>query len=385
MDKKRQIQFNLNNFLLALSYPLDAIENEYYNTDLKHSKKIAFIALKLAKEFNYEKEYLSDICSYSLIHNIALKETTKREKEYCLLGEEYIKSFPFLTDEKEIIKYHCEHYDGSGVFGLKGEEIPLFSQFIAFADIIDSNFDLSNKDISNRERIVNFVKNNELVLFSSDIVECFIEFSEVESFWLDLQNEQEMLTYIFSSLFDYTQALDFEDILSMTSIFYKIIDKESRLLENCEKVADFYNFDHKDKQTFLIAASLSNIGKFFISQNLIDKDIVLEPYEHKQIKAYPYYTNKTLSNIIGFSDINTWATRVQEFIDGSGYPYSFEGKDLSLKDRLLSITNIYSSLTSEKKYRDAFSNIEAIKVLETFAKEGKIDKAISEDFKKIFI
>ncbi len=385
MDKKRQIQFNLNNFLLALSYPLDAIENEYYNTDLKHSKKIAFIALKLAKEFNYEKEYLSDICSYSLIHNIALKETTKREKEYCLLGEVYIKSFPFLTDKKEIIKYHCEHYDGSGVFGLKGEEIPLFSQFIAFADIIDSNFDLSNKDISNRERIVNFVKNNELVLFSSDIVECFIEFSEVESFWLDLQNEQEMLTYIFSSLFDYTQALDFEDILSMTSIFYKIIDKESGLLENCKKVADFYNFDHKDKQTFLIAASLSNVGKFFIPQKLIDKDIVLEPYEHKQIKAYPYYTNKTLSNIIGFSDINTWATRVQEFIDGSGYPYSFEGKDLSLKDRLLSITNIYSSLTSEKKYRDAFSNIEAIKVLETFAKEGKIDKAISEDFKKIFI
>lgn len=126
MDKKRQIQFNLNNFLLALSYPLDAIENEYYNTDLKHSKKIAFIALKLAKEFNYEKEYLSDICSYSLIHNIALKETTKREKEYCLLGEEYIKSFPFLTDEKEIIKYHCEHYDGSGVFGLKGKRYLCF-------------------------------------------------------------------------------------------------------------------------------------------------------------------------------------------------------------------------------------------------------------------
>ncbi|XOB60772.1 HD-GYP domain-containing protein [Campylobacterota bacterium DY0563] len=385
MDKKRQIQFNLNNFLLALSYPLDAIENHYYNTDLIHSKKIAFIALKLAKEFNYEEKYLSDICSYSLIHNIALKQTNKKGKEYCLLGEEYIKSFPFLTDEKDIIKYHCEHYDGSGTFGLKGDEIPLFSQFIAFVDIIDTQFNLSTKDISNREKIIDLVKKNELVLFSSDIVECFMEFSEVESFWLDLQNEQEMLTYIFSSLFDYTQALDFEDILSMTSIFYKIIDKESRLLENCEKVADFYNFDHKDKQTFLIAASLSNIGKFFISQKLIDKDIVLEPYEHKQIKAYPYYTNKTLSNIIGFSDINTWATRVQEFIDGSGYPYSFEGKDLSLKDRLLSITNIYSSLTSEKKYRDAFSNIEAIKVLETFAKEGKIDKAISEDFKKIFI
>ncbi|WP_320034078.1 HD domain-containing phosphohydrolase [Halarcobacter sp.] len=385
MDKKRQIQFNLNNFLLALSYPLDAIENHYYNTDLIHSKKIAFIALKLAKEFNYEEKYLSDICSYSLIHNIALKQTNKKGKEYCLLGEEYIKSFPFLTNEEDIIKYHCEHYDGSGTFGLKGDEIPLFSQFIAFVDIIDTQFNLSTKDISNREKIIDFVKKNELVLFSSDIVECFMEFSEVESFWLDLQNEQEMLTFIFSSLFDYTQALDFEQILSMTTIFYKMMDGESNLLENCEKVADFYNFDHKDKQTFLIAASLTNIGKFFVPQKLVEKSTVLEPNEHKKIKAYPYYTNKTLSNVIGFADINTWASRIQEFVDGSGYPYCLESKDLSLKDRLLCVINIYSSLTSQKKYRDAFSKDEAIKVLESFAHNGKIDKAIAKDFNKIFL
>ena len=384
MDKKRQIQFNLNNFLLAISFPLDGIEKGCYNTDLNHSKKVAYIALKLAKEFNYKDKYLSDICSYSLIHNIGLKQTKEKGKEYCLLGEEYVNKFPFLTNEKNIIKYHCEHYDGSGFFGLKGDEIPLFSQFIAFADIIDSTFNFSNGNIENREKIINFVKTNELKLFSSDIVECFIEFCNFESFWLDLQNEQEMITYIFSSLFDYTKALDFEELLSLTSIFYNIQEKDSNFLVNCEKVADFYNFDHKDKQTFLLAASVANIGKFLVPQNLIEKKNILEAEEYIQIKSYPYYTKKILSNIIGFSDICTWASRVQEFIDGSGYPYSLEGKDLSLKDRLLCIVNIYSSLTTKKSYRDSFNNNQSFEILDSFAKEGKIDKAIAEDFKIIF-
>lgn len=384
MDKKRQILFNLNNFLLTTSSSLDSIEQQYYKTTSLHSKKIAYITIKLAKEFNYSNESLSDICSYSLLHNIGLLESKIKNKEYCLLGQKYTQEFPFLTDEKDVIKYHCEHYDGSGLFGLKGNEIPLFSQFIAFADIVDTKFNLSLQDISNRKKILEFIQKNENILFSTDVVECFIEFSQTESFWLDLQNEQEMLTYIFSSLFDYSSPLDFEKILDITTIFHNMIDKESNLLVNCSKVVKFYNFDHKDEQTFLIAASLINIGKFFIPQSLLTKNSVLELDEHTLIKAYPYYTKKVLSNIIGFNDINTWASRAQEFIDGSGYPNRLEGKDLSLKDRLLAVTNIYSSLTAKKEYREAFKNTQALKVLEIFAQEGKIDKSISEDFNKIF-
>lgn len=384
MDKKKEILFNLNNFLLAISTALDSIEKEYYNTTKSHSKRVAFIALKLAKEFNYKEEALSDICSYALLHNIGLYESKEKNREYCSLGEAYAQKFPFLSDEKDIIKYHLEHYDGSGIFGLKGDEIPLFSQFIAFADIIDSKFDLSKEEITNRVEILKFIKENENILFSTDMVECFIEFSEVESFWLDLQNEQEMLTYIFSSLFDYSNPMAFEEILKLTTLFFNMIDKNSSLIENCSIMADFYNFDHKDKQTFLIAASLTNLGKFFIPKNILEKESPLSENELTLIKSYPYYTKKVLSNVIGFNDINSWASKVQEFIDGSGYPYSLEAKDLSLKDRVLSILNIYSSLTSKKSYRESFPKKEAFLILNNLAEESKIDKAIVEDIKEVF-
>lgn len=42
-----------------------------------------------------------------------------------MILEKNVKNFPFLTDHKNIIKYHHENYDGSGFFGLKGDEIPL--------------------------------------------------------------------------------------------------------------------------------------------------------------------------------------------------------------------------------------------------------------------
>ncbi len=384
MDKKKQILFNLNNFLLSISYALDSIEEQLYKTSPTHSKRIAFIALKLAKEFNYNPENLSDICSYSLLHNIALFETKTKNKDYCEIGQKYTEFFPFLTDEKNIIKYSCEYYNGSGVYGLKEDEIPLFSQFISFADTIDCKFDLSNKDIKNRQNIIDYVTKNENILFSTDIVECFCEFSKTQSFWLDLQNENEILTFIFSNLHDFSSPLDFEEILKITSIFSNIIDKKSLLVQNCEKICDFYDFDHKDKQTLLIAASLTNIGKFFIPNEILTKNTPLEKYEYEIIKSYPYYTKKILSNIIGFNDITNWASRIQEYIDGSGYPYSIKGKDLSLKDRLMAITHIFTALTTSKPYRKDFEKDEAFSILEQLASNSKIDKAIVKDIKEIF-
>ncbi|QKF82104.1 HD-GYP domain-containing protein [Halarcobacter ebronensis] len=385
MDKKREILFNINNFSFAFSKALDSIEMEYFFVSNGHSRRVAYVCLMLAKEFNYSKEGLSDICAYSLLHNIALKKTKSKNKQYCDFSQTYMQSFPFLLkDQGEVLKYQCEHFDGTGIFGLKESEIPLFSQFISFVDIIDTKFDLSKGDVQNREKILNFIKEGENRLFSSDVVECFVEFSQKESFWLDLQNEDEIAAYIFKSLSDVSIALEYEKLLEITSIFYNLVDEDGKLIENCSKLADLYNFDHKDKQTFLIAASLTNLGKFFISDSILNKNSSLDTHEYLKIKSYPYYTKKVLSDVLGFNDVTTWATRVQEFINGKGYPYALEGKDLSLKDRVMLISNIFTSLTSKKSYRDAYKKDEAFKILDDMAENSCIDKAIVEDIKEVF-
>lgn len=379
MNKKRQLQFNLNNFLLATSTVFDLVEKDINHTSTHHLKRVVFLSLKIGQKFNLSNEQLFDLSAYALCHSNALYEKREQNREYCEIGQENIKHLPFLTNEENIIKYSKELFDGSGPYGLKGEEIPLFSQIISFSDLIDTKFDLGSDCIDNRKEILEFIKNNEEKLYSLDMSEIFCdELAKELSFWLDLQNENQILAFIFQTLNDYTEALDFEAVLKITSVFTKMVDKESKLIEKAAIMADSYEFDHKDKETFLIAASLCTIGKLAIPQDIMKKIEELTSNEYEIIRAYPYYTKIVLSNIMGFNDIASWASNIQERLDGTGYPYCLEAKDLGLKERLLGTLTIYEALTK------ACNHEKALEIMHTLVISNKIDKAIVENIDKQF-
>jgi len=385
MDKKKQLIFNLNNFLLSTSHTLDFIESQYNNTKENHSKRIAFLSLKIAQKLNLNPKEMFDLCAYSLSHDIALNETKNKDERFSKLSEEKIKDFPFLSTYKDVLKYQNENIDGSGIFGLKDEEIPLLSKILRFSHILDEKFDLSKKDIQNRKDIINFVKKNNNTLFDKSISDIFIEISSNIEFWLDIQNENDILQFIFNNLHDFTRALDFEEVLNITKTFLNIIEQDSVLISNCEKMCEFYEFEHKDKYTFLIAASMSKIGKLLIPLNILDKKDALSENEYEEIKSYPHYNKKILANIMGFNDIALWSSKIQELLNESGYPYNLSGKDMSLKDRLLATVNIYTSLTHKKSFRNAYSKSEAIDILRDMVKKKKIDASIVNDIKTVLV
>ncbi|WP_419766805.1 HD-GYP domain-containing protein [Arcobacter sp.] len=385
MDKKREISFNLNNFLLAVSFSLDYLRKDKYSNSLNYSKRIAYIALNIAKELEFTPEEMSDLCSFSLVHSIGLLNISHVSKEYCESSNKIAIKLPFLDEKKEdILKYQNEYYDGSGFFGLKAQEIPLFSQILSIAIAIENRFNLSTIKVQDRNNVLNFIENSKNELFSEELAEIFFKISQKTSFWLDLQNENEILFFIFTNLHDFTTILTYEELFKITSSFYLIDNIDSKLLINLEKMLDFYNFEYKDKFTLLIAASLCNIGKLCVPSSIIKKKAKLEVWEYEEIKSYPYYTKKVLSNIMGFSEIASWASKVQEKPNGKGYPFGLKGKDLSLKDRLLEVIVSFSALTSNKTYRNAYNKEEAIEILKNSAKkDDSYDLSIIEDLKKV--
>jgi HD-GYP domain-containing protein (c-di-GMP phosphodiesterase class II) len=382
MNKKKQIQFNLNNFLLATSIALDFVSKDKYKISLGHAKRVAYIALNIGIKMDLSKEELSDLCSYSLVSSIALNQGVD-DKNFCEISDEYVKDFPFLTHNKNILKYQKEKIDGSGIFGLKDDEIPLFSQIIFLAKTLDIMYDFGKENIKNRFDAIEFTKDNLEIYFSRQIIEKFFECVIEVSFWQDMLNEQDTLMFIYSSLHDFTNPLDFEEILKITSIFHKIENPQSKLIELSEIMCEFYEFEHKDKLTFLIASSLCNIGKLTLGENLLEKVSELDIYEIEKIKTYPYYTKKILQNIIGFTDITSWASKVQERLDGSGYIMALNPKDLTLKDRLLQSLSAYSALRQDRVYRESFNHNEAIEILKFESSENRFDIAIIEDIDKI--
>lgn len=341
MDKKKQMPFNLNNFLLATSLAFDFRKKDLENTTLGHYKRVAFIALHLGIKHNLEPKQLADLCSYSLCYDFK---------------KEDLEQLPFLEKNETFNN-------------------PLFLEIISFASFLDKEFSLGIDNIENRIKAKEYIKENKSEL---------LDFSSQVGFFLDLLNENDILMFIYASLHDFTTILDFEEILKITTVFHKIVNPNSNLLLLCKKITKEYDFEHKDKQTFLIANSLQNIGKLTIPSKILNKKEPLTSNEYEIIKAYPYYSKKILNNIMGFNDIAVWASKVQERVDGNGYPLGLSAKELSLKDRLMNTLNVYHALKEPKVYRVAFSHEKAIEIMKNEAKEGKLDMSLVEDFDRFF-
>lgn len=341
MDKKKQMPFNLNNFLLATSLAFDFRKKDLENITLGHYKRVAFISLYLGIKHNLEPKQLADLCSYSLCYDFK---------------KEDLEKLPFLEKSETLNN-------------------PLFLEIISFASFLDKEFSLGIDNIENRIKAKEYIKENKSEL---------LDISSQVGFFLDLLNENDILMFIYASLHDFTTILDFEEILKITTVFHKIVNPNSNLLLLCEIITKEYDFEHKDKQTFLIANSLQNIGKLTIPSEILNKKEPLTSNEYEIIKAYPYYSKKILNNIMGFNDIAVLSSKVQERVDGNGYPLGLSAKDLSLKDRLMNTLNIYNALKEPRVNRSAFSHEKAIEIMKKEAKEGKLDMSLVEDFDRFF-
>lgn len=347
MDKKKQMPFNLNNFLLATAIALDSKINNEHNISLNHHKRVCYIALNLGIKFNLEPNMMADLCSYSLAYSLKKSDLEK---------------LPF-TMGKEILNND------------------LVNEIINFSVFLDKKF-LQDMKI-NKNEVIKYVEKNE-EKYSNELVKNFLDISAQISFWEDLKYENEILMFIYANLHDFTIVLDFEEILKITTIFHKLENPNSLFLEKAEKITDEFEFEHKDKQIFLIASSLQNIGKLFIPSSILNKKEVISQEEYEVIKTYPYHTKRVLNSIMGFADISSLAIKVQERVDGSGYLFGLDGKSLSFKDRLLGCLVVYNALREERSYREAYSHDKAINIMKEEAKRGKVDISLVEHFDRIF-
>ena len=400
------MNFNLNEFLGAVANTLDIIEKDIFGVATNHSKRLAYISVTMAFELGLSMPEIFDLASLAMMHDNGasmkilhdnLKGTTKEKidviesrKEHCLIGEENLKDFPFLTQPHNVIKYHHEKYDGSGFFGLLKDEIPWMSQIIAFADTLDLVFDLSKR--VDREVVYRFVYQHKNTFFSPSLVDVFSKIYNKDDFWQALSDENldaglKMCIPIFS------YELDYQEIHTITRTLSRIIDAKSRytqthssgLSEKLKIMVEFYGMDKTTTLKLLIATDLHDLGKLAIRNNLLDKPGKLSQEEYKEIQKHPAITRLCLQNIKGFEDITEWAANHNEKLDGSGYPQGLTAKELDFNSRLVGCLDIYQALREDRPYRNPMSHTKTMEVLENMVQMGQLDKKIVSDINSVFL
>ena len=400
---------SLNKFLFSISFALDLAENEIKCTSAKHSKRVAYICLKIANILGLSDEEKFDLCSYSLLHDNGLIESycnftndcdNSNQKDYfdiinfsdhCIIGENNIKGFPFLTFQENIVLYHHENFDGSGIFGIKGNEIPLFAQLISFADILDTSFDLTFIDYDKKEEINRFVSENEEKLFSKDLVLAYKKLANSFLFWGDLEYFDEV-NPLENILPDFKMEVTLDKFLYITKIFSKIIDGKSKftakhsfdLEEKSLRLVEYFGLDEETKLKIQIASNLHDIGKLGTPNSILDKEGSLTNSELFEIKKHAYLTHSILSKIDNFSDITKWASAHHERLDGSGYPFGLTSNELGLEERIVSCLDFYQALVEDRPYRKSMEHDVAVSLLRKNLSNLDIDVDIIDAIDVVF-
>lgn len=396
------MKFDLNNFLLAVSFALDYVERDIFGVPLNHGKRVAYTSLMIGRQLGMAEDDLADLVSLAVLHDNGLSEyiANKRPqkkvkleniKAHCTIGERNVKNYPFLRNERDVILYHHEKIDGSGLFHLRGAKIPFKSQIIGFADYMDIRFAANKMYGAYNDKvreIVNTLKNRK---FHASICDAFLR--EVTKTRYRLDQEPENLE---EAIRRYTPEkfldLDYKEIRGMSMIFSKIIDAKSKftsrhskgLSEKAGMMAAFYKYGEEETIKLHIAADLHDLGKLLISNDILEADRKLTDDEFAKIQSHTYYTRVSLSKISGFKEITEWAANHHEKLNGKGYPYGLTAKDLDFNSRLLGCLDIYQALTEERPYRSGMGHCEVMPILYNMANEGFIDKVIVADIDKVF-
>lgn len=392
------MNFNVNEVLNSLSFTLDFVEKDLISNVKSHGRRVAYISARIGRLLKFSDYSLFDLISYALMHDNGVTKSlvqadgsvdyAKAELNHmhCMEGEKNIKSFPFFFPTPNVILYHHEHYDGSGFFGLTGNEIPLYSRIIGLADLIAIEY----SERRSSDDIIQSIRSS-FRFFDPDLCDIFYELSRNIEFWLNLND-----SFVYQALGAVTpyvhREFDYKDMRKVSQVFCNIIDAKSPftgshsrgISEKTGILCEYYEFDQETYWKMRISADLHDLGKLMVPNEILDKPAALTAHEMAIIQSHPFYTRKALEIITGFEEIANCAANHHEKLNGSGYPFGLTQDQLDYKSRLLGCIDIYQALTEDRPYRKAMPHEIAINIMREMASKNLIDDSIVEDLNFVF-
>ena len=118
---------------------------------------------------------------------------------------------------------------------------------------------------------------------------------------------------------------------------------------------------------------LHDIGKIGIPDVVLNKNGKLTAEEFELIKQHTVIGKEICEPLHSMRDMVDIVLNHHEKWNGNGYPNGLIGNEIPLLAQIVSISDVYDALTSNRQYRKAFSKEDAINILKS--EKGKSFKA----------
>jgi diguanylate cyclase (GGDEF)-like protein len=151
-----------------------------------------------------------------------------------------------------------------------------------------------------------------------------------------------------------------------------------RVGELAGRIARRLGIDEPQIELTRLAASLHDLGKLAIPEEILRKPGALNESERLVLQRHPQIGYRMLESL-GVEPIADWVLHHHERWDGSGYPDRLRGDEIPLGARIIFVADAYDAMTSERVYRKPLSEQEALEELERCS-GSQFDPTVVEAF-----
>ena len=179
-----------------------------------------------------------------------------------------------------------------------------------------------------------------------------------------VEKYQDAIAISFAELVDCRDETTGGHLKNTTKYFHILLE---------EAMADDYYKDllkQEDVRDLLRSATLHDIGKIGISDDILRKASPLDYQEYEHMKTHTTLGSQAFENIIRETGGTRWLYLARdvaychhEHWDGSGYPNGLKGEEIPIYARIMAVADVYDALTSIRSYKDAYTHQRAVEII----------------------
>jgi HD-GYP domain-containing protein (c-di-GMP phosphodiesterase class II) len=129
------------------------------------------------------------------------------------------------------------------------------------------------------------------------------------------------------------------------------------------KIAEAMNCTSHEMESLKIAATLHDVGKISIPDNILLKPGKLTDGEFDIIKNHPVIGENILKPLPILDTERLIIRHHHERWDGTGYPDGLHGSDIPFLSRIITVVDAFDAMTNNRPYRKAMEIKEAVSEL----------------------
>lgn len=357
---------------------------------VNHHHQVAYIAHSLGVESGLEMKQLNELAIAGALHDVgafSLRERlnimafeTENPHQHAIQGYFLLNMFEPFGNIATLVQFHHVPWNGGGGSELNGKPVPLGSHILHLADRIAVQLGKQNEVLGQVKQIYARIEGKSGQMFVPQLVDAFRNFATKEYFWLDSTSSS-----LDSILLDKMRLegikLDLERLLSFTKMICRIIDfrnsftatHSSGVAATAEELARLIGFSERDCRLMRIAGYLHDLGKLAVPAEILEKPAKLTEEEFNVMRSHTFHTHHILESLPGMEMVTEWAAYHHERLNGHGYPFHIEGRNLSLGSRIVAVADVFSAITEDRPYRKGMSSESALRVIQQMAADLALD------------